>query len=44
MAAKSSRSKGLEPPDKKSPATRAGLIRGLQDLQIGEEILKREKV
>jgi hypothetical protein len=44
MAMKSSRSTGFGAPDKKSPATWAGLIRGLQDLQIGEEILKREKV
>jgi hypothetical protein len=44
MATESSRSTAFEWRIKESPATGAGLIRGLQDLQIGEEILKREKV
>jgi hypothetical protein len=38
-----SRSIGLDG-GKKRPGREAGPFRGLQDLQIGEEILKRKKV
>jgi hypothetical protein len=35
--------RSFRPHKKKEPDARVGLFRGLQDLQIGEEILKAKK-